>query len=105
MKTEFINEKAQSAFNLNIVTSPIVAIILLLVGDSLGAVIFTPISFLLPFSETLSVSFELFAFAFISLMVILWARYIEKSPWVGLGFTKKVQEKIFYSGGESELQC
>ncbi|MBS8089033.1 hypothetical protein [Streptococcus suis] len=77
MKTEFINEKAQSAFNLNIITSPIVAIILLLVGDSLGAVIFTPISFLLPFSETLSVSFELFAFAFISLMVILWARYIE----------------------------
>ncbi len=45
MKTEFINEKAQSAFNLNIITSPIVAIILLLVGDSLGAVIFTPISF------------------------------------------------------------
>ncbi|HHT7742169.1 TPA: hypothetical protein ACT2GO_002297 [Streptococcus suis] len=80
MKTEFINEKAQSAFNLNIITSPIVAIILLLVGDSLGAVIFTPISFLLSFSATLSVSFELFAFAFISLMVISWARYIEKSP-------------------------
>ncbi|MDG3229562.1 hypothetical protein MKM76_08180 [Streptococcus suis] len=98
MKTEFINEKAQSAFNLNIVTSPIVAIILLLVGDSLGAVIFTPISFLLPFSETLSVSFELFAFAFISLMVILWARYIEKSPWVGLGFTKKGAGKDFLLG-------
>ncbi|MGU7968005.1 CPBP family intramembrane glutamic endopeptidase [Streptococcus suis] len=98
MKTEFINEKAQSAFNLNIITSPIVAIILLLVGDSLGAVIFTPISFLLPFSETLSVSFELFAFAFISLMVISWARYIEKSPWEGLGFTKKGAGKDFLLG-------
>ncbi|HEM4138270.1 TPA: CPBP family intramembrane metalloprotease [Streptococcus suis] len=93
-----MNEKAQSAFNLNIITSPIVAIILLLVGDSLGAVIFTPISFLLPFSETLSVSFELFAFAFISLMVILWARYIEKSPWAGLGFTKKGAGKDFLLG-------
>ncbi|HFI0642084.1 TPA: lysostaphin resistance A-like protein [Streptococcus suis] len=98
MKTEFINEKARSAFNLNIITSPIVAIILLLVGDSLGAVIFTPISFLIPFSETLSVSFELFAFAFISLMVISWARYIEKSPWAGLGFTKKGAGKDFLLG-------
>ncbi len=70
----------------------------MLVGDSLGAVIFTPISFLLPFSETLSVSFELFAFAFISLIVILWARYIEKSPWAGLGFTKKGAGKDFLLG-------
>lgn len=56
MKTEFINEKAQSAFNLNILTSPIVATILLIVGDSLGAVILTPVTFLLPVSETLSVN-------------------------------------------------
>ncbi|MGC4431250.1 CPBP family intramembrane glutamic endopeptidase, partial [Streptococcus suis] len=68
------------------------------VGDSLGPVIFTPISLLLPFSATLSVSFEQFDFAFISLMVILWARYIEKSPWAGLGFTKKGAGKDFLLG-------
>lgn len=31
-------------------------------------------------------------------MVILWARYIEKSPWVGLGFTKKGAGKDFLLG-------
>lgn len=31
-------------------------------------------------------------------MVILWARYIEKSPWAGLGFTKKGAGKDFLLG-------
>ncbi|GEM_PF-2998858 len=35
MKTEFIKEKAKSAFNLNAFTSPLMGMILLIVGEML----------------------------------------------------------------------
>lgn len=64
MKTTFISEKAKSRFNLNFILSPITALVLMAVAETVGY------------------------FAFISLAVILWARFVEKSPWLGLGMTK-----------------
>ena len=91
MKTEFIKEKAKSAFNLNAFTSPLMGMILLIVGEMLGLIVYVPIIPFIPYENNpfLSLSLDLFAFIFISLVVILWSRCVEKSPWLGLGFTKK----------------
>ena len=107
MKTGFIKEKAKSAFNLNAFTSPLMGMVLLIIGEMLGLIVYAPIIPFIPYENNsfLSLSLDLFAFIFISFVVILWSRCVEKSPWLGLGFTKKGLEKIFYSVGESELQC
>ena len=100
MKTEFIKEKAKSAFNLNAFTSPLMGIILLIVGEMLGLIVYAPIIPFIPYENNpfLSLSLDLFAFVFISLVVILWSRCVEKSPWLGLGFTKKGAGKDFLLG-------
>lgn len=100
MKTEFIKEKAKSAFNLNAFTSPLMGIILLIVGEMLGLIVYAPIIPFIPYENNpfLSLSLDLFAFIFISLVVILWSRCVEKSPWLGLGFTKKGAGKDFLLG-------
>lgn len=46
----------------------------------------------------MTLSLELLAFAFISLAIILWARFVEKSPWLGLGIRKKGALKDFLLG-------
>ena len=100
MKTEFIKEKAKSAFNLNAFTSPLMGMILLIVGEILGLIVYAPIIPFIPYENNpfLSLSLDLFAFIFISLVVILWSRCVEKSPWLGLGFTKKGAGKDFLLG-------
>ena len=100
MKTEFIKEKAKSAFNLNAFTSPLIGMILLIVGEMLGLIVYAPIIPFIPYENNpfLSLSLDLFAFIFISLVVILWSRCVEKSPWLGLGFTKKGAGKDFLLG-------
>ncbi len=100
MKTEFIKEKAKSAFNLNAFTSPLMGMILLIVGEMLGLIVYAPIIPFIPYENNpfLSLSLDLFAFIFISLVVILWSRCVEKSPWLGLGFTKKGAGKDFLLG-------
>lgn len=100
MKTEFIKEKAKSAFNLNALTSPLMGIVLLIVGEMLGLIVYAPIISFIPYDNNpfLSLSLDLFAFIFISLVVILWSRCVEKSPWLGLGFTKKGAGKDFLLG-------
>ena len=100
MKTEFIKEKAKSAFNLNAFTSPLMGMILLIVGEMLGLIVYVPIIPFIPYENNpfLSLSLDLFAFIFISLVVILWSRCVEKSPWLGLGFTKKGAGKDFLLG-------
>ncbi|HFU3733457.1 TPA: CPBP family intramembrane glutamic endopeptidase [Streptococcus suis] len=100
MKTEFIKQKAKSAFNLNAITSPLMGMILLIVGEMLGLIVYAPIIPFIPYDNNpfLSLSLDLFAFIFISLVVILWSRSVEKSPWLGLGFTKKGAGKDFLLG-------
>ena len=107
MKIEFIKEKSKSAFNLNAFTSPLMGMILLIVGEMLGLIVYAPIIPFIPYENNpfLSLSLDLFAFIFISLVVILWSRCVEKSPWLGLGFTKIGAGKDFLLVGESELQC
>lgn len=98
MKTAFISEKAKSRFNLNFILSPITALVLMAVAETVGYFAFMPLLFIFIDNAFVTLSLELFAFAFISLAIILWARFVEKSPWLGLGMTKKGAFKDFILG-------
>ncbi|HEM6190955.1 TPA: CPBP family intramembrane metalloprotease [Streptococcus suis] len=98
MKTTFISEKAKSRFNLNFILSPITALVLMAVAETVGYFAFMPLFFIFIDNAFVTLSLELFAFAFISLAIILWARFVEKSPWLGLGMTKKGAFKDFILG-------
>ncbi|MDW8759264.1 type II CAAX endopeptidase family protein [Streptococcus suis] len=98
MKTEFITEKAKSRFNLNFILSPITTLVLMAVAETVGYFAFMPLFFIFIDNAFVTLSLELFAFAFISLAIILWARFVEKSPWLGLGMTKKGAFKDFILG-------
>lgn len=98
MKTEFITEKAKSRFNLNFILSPITALVLMAVAETVGYFAFMPLFFIFIDNAFVTLSLELLAFAFISLAIILWARFVEKSPWLGLGITKKGAFKDFILG-------
>ncbi|WP_421425658.1 CPBP family intramembrane glutamic endopeptidase [Streptococcus suis] len=89
MKTEFISAKAKSRFNLNFILSPIVALVLMAVAETFGYFALMPLFFIFIDNAFVTLGLELFAFAFISLANILWARFVEKSPWLGLGIKKK----------------
>lgn len=104
MKKEFINQKGQSAFNLNGLTSPLMAIVLLVLGEILGGVLLGIAAVfiagilgqpLTPFFVTI---LTLFSFAFISLAVLAWARLVEKSPWHSLGLIRKNALRDFVIG-------
>ncbi|HFI0254503.1 TPA: lysostaphin resistance A-like protein [Streptococcus suis] len=98
MKTTFISEKAKSRFNLNFILSPITALVLMAVAETVGYFAFMPLFFIFIDNAFVTLSLELLAFAFISLAIILWARFVEKSPWLGLGMTKKGALKDFILG-------
>ncbi|HFI0158202.1 TPA: lysostaphin resistance A-like protein [Streptococcus suis] len=98
MKTTFISEKAKSRFNLNFILSPITALVLMAVAETVGYFAFMPLFFIFIDNAFVTLSLELLAFAFISLAIILWARFVEKSPWLGLGMTKKGAFKDFILG-------
>ncbi|HEM2797154.1 TPA: CPBP family intramembrane metalloprotease [Streptococcus suis] len=98
MKTAFISEKAKSRFNLNFILSPIVGIILMILAEIIGYIVIMTLFFNYIYDPFVSLSLELFSFAFISLAVILWARFVEKSSWSGLGMTKKGALKDFLLG-------
>ncbi|HFI0507017.1 TPA: CPBP family intramembrane glutamic endopeptidase [Streptococcus suis] len=98
MNTEFISAKAKSRFNLNFILSPIVALVLMAVAETIGYFSFMPLFFNFMNNSFMILSLELFAFAFISLAIILWARFVEKSPWLGLGIKKKGALKDFLLG-------
>ncbi|HEL9598480.1 TPA: CPBP family intramembrane metalloprotease [Streptococcus suis] len=98
MKTAFISEKAKSRFNLNFILSPITALVLMAVAETVGYFVFMPLFFIFIDNAFVTLSLELLAFAFISLAIIIWARFVEKSPWLGLGMTKKGAFKDFILG-------
>ncbi|WP_105148796.1 CPBP family intramembrane glutamic endopeptidase [Streptococcus suis] len=98
MKTAFISEKAKSRFNLNFILSPITALVLMAVAETVGYFAFMPLFFIFIDNAFVTLSLELLAFAFISLAIILWARFVEKSPWLGLGIRKKGALKNFLLG-------
>ncbi|HEM5299702.1 TPA: CPBP family intramembrane metalloprotease [Streptococcus suis] len=98
MKTAFISEKAKSRFNLNFILSPITALVLMAVAETVGYFAFMPLFFIFIDNAFVTLSLELLAFAFISLAIILWARFVEKSPWLGLGIRKKGAFKDFIRG-------
>ncbi|HFI0791299.1 TPA: lysostaphin resistance A-like protein [Streptococcus suis] len=98
MNTEFISAKAKSRFNLNFILSPIVALVLMAVAETIGYFALMPLFFIFIDNAFVTLGLELFAFAFISLAIILWARFVEKSPWLGLGIKKKGSLKDFLLG-------
>ncbi|HFU4450887.1 TPA: lysostaphin resistance A-like protein [Streptococcus suis] len=98
MKTAFISEKAKSRFNLNFILSPITALVLMAVAETVGYFAFMPLFFIFIDNAFVTLSLELLAFAFISLAIILWARFVEKSSWLGLGMTKIGAFKDFILG-------
>lgn len=98
MNTEFISAKAKSRFNLNFILSPIVALVLMAVAETIGYFALMPLFFIFIDNAFVTLGLELFAFAFISLAIILWARFVEKSPWLGLGIRKKGALKDFLLG-------
>ncbi|WP_105129710.1 CPBP family intramembrane glutamic endopeptidase [Streptococcus suis] len=98
MKTTFISEKAKSRFNLNFILSPITALVLMAVAETVGYFAFMPLFFIFIDNAFVTLSLELLAFSFISLAIILWARFVEKSPWLGLGIRKKGALKDFLLG-------
>ncbi|HEM5089781.1 TPA: CPBP family intramembrane metalloprotease [Streptococcus suis] len=98
MKTAFISEKAKSRFNLNFILSPITALVLMAVAETVGYFAFMPLFFIFIDNAFVTLSLELLAFAFISLAIIIWARFVEKSPWLGLGIRKKGALKDFLLG-------
>ncbi|MGT2911885.1 CPBP family intramembrane glutamic endopeptidase [Streptococcus cameli] len=101
MKETIIEAKKQSAFNLSWWLAPIVALVLLFLGELIGIVGLMWIPILSP--EVLEDSFlslviELASFAFIALVVVLWARQVEKTPWQGMGLSRKNALKEFLKG-------
>ncbi|HFI0038585.1 TPA: CPBP family intramembrane glutamic endopeptidase [Streptococcus suis] len=98
MNTKFISAKAKSRLNLNFILSPIVALVLMAVAETIGYFALMPLFFIFIDNAFVTLGLELFAFAFISLAVILWARFTEKSPWLGLGIRKKGALKDFLLG-------
>lgn len=98
MNKAFIKAKASSRLNLHFLLSPIVGYLLLLVGEFIGIFALIPVVLTLPYSEFTNQVLTLGSFAFISLVVLLWARLVEQSPWLGLGIRKKAAGKDFLLG-------
>ncbi|MBJ8326426.1 CPBP family intramembrane glutamic endopeptidase [Streptococcus pacificus] len=94
MKKTFIAAKQESKFNLGWLLGPLVGFVLLTLAETISFMVIVPFfMYQIPPLEI-----QLFSFVFISLVVVSWARWIEKSPWQGLGFTKKKAFRSFISG-------
>lgn len=94
----FYEEKRNSKRNFGFILAPIIGAALLFSGEHIGNGIIGISSGIFPSSYWESLDVELLSFLFIFLMVIFWARIIEKSPWQGLGFTKNSMGKDFLKG-------
>ncbi|MGT2932590.1 CPBP family intramembrane glutamic endopeptidase [Streptococcus catagoni] len=96
----FIIAKSGSKYNFSWWQAPIIGFFLLLLGEVLGALIFvTPLIVLgIEFGPWGTLLLELTLFALIAVIVIFWARKVEKAPWLGLGFTKRYALRDFLIG-------
>lgn len=97
MVETFIDAKARSKKNFSWWSAPLIGSVLLLIGETLGVIGFFWLSDVANDSY-INLLGELFAFATISLAVILWARIVEKAPWQGLGLQKENAFKEFVKG-------
>lgn len=95
---DFISEKTKSKYNLGWIFGPIMAAVLVSLGEFIGTGITQFISSPFPTSPRIRLIFDLFSFLFITLTVLFWARKIEKSPWKGIGFAKKNAWRDFLLG-------
>ena len=90
----FIAQKASSRYNFGWILAPLIAYILLMVGEITGL---TLLGFL-PLPPDWMLFFELVNFLFITIAIIGWAVIVEKSPLEGIGLAKKHALRDFLLG-------
>ncbi|MCR8968189.1 CPBP family intramembrane glutamic endopeptidase [Streptococcus zalophi] len=94
MEKTIISAKQKSQFNLGWLTGPLVGFLLLTLAETISFIVIVPFfPYQIPPLEV-----QLFSFISISLVVIVWGKFVEKSPWQGLGFTKIKAFQSFLKG-------
>ena len=81
----FIAQKARSRYQFGWILAPIIAYILLIIGEITGLTLLGS----LPLPPDWTLFFELANFLFITLTIIGWAVFIEKCPLEGIGLAEK----------------
>ena len=90
----FIAQKARSRYQFGWILAPIIAYILLIIGEITGLTLLGS----LPLPPDWTLFFELANFLFITLAIIVWAVFIEKCPLEGIGLAKKHAFRDFLLG-------
>ena len=90
----FIAQKARSRYQFGWILAPIIAYILLIIGEITGLTLLGS----LPLPPDWTLFFELANFLFITLAIIGWAVFIEKCPLEGIGLAKKHAFRDFLLG-------
>lgn len=90
----FIAQKARSRYQFGWILAPIIAYILLIIGEITGLTLLGS----LPLPPDWTLFFELANFLFITLTIIGWAVFIEKCPLEGIGLAKKHAFRDFLLG-------
>lgn len=90
----FIAQKARSRYQFGWILAPIIAYILLIIGEITGLTLLGS----LPLPPDWTLFFELANFLFITLAIIAWAVFIEKCLLEGIGLAKKHAFRDFLLG-------
>lgn len=90
----FIAQKARSRYQFGWILAPIIAYILLIIGEITGLTLLGS----LPLPPDWTLFFELANFLFITLAIIAWAVFIEKCPLEGIGLAQKHAFRDFLLG-------
>lgn len=98
MQQPFYEIKKESKRNYGLLLSLIIGVLLLIVGEILSTLIQSLLTVLFPPIPWESLEAQLFFFFPLLFVVLLWAKLVEKSPWQGLGMTKKNVGKDFFVG-------
>lgn len=98
MQQPFYEIKKESKRNYGLLLSLIIGVLLLIVGEILSTLIQSLLTVLFPHLPWESLEAQLFFFFPLLFVVLLWAKLVEKSPWQGLGMTKKNVGKDFFVG-------
>ncbi len=90
----FIAQKARSRYNFGWILAPLIAYFLLIIGEFTGLTLLGS----LPLPPDWPLFFELVNFLFITLAIMGWTIFVEKSPLEGIGLTKKHALRDFLLG-------
>lgn len=98
MEQPFYELKKQSKRSFGFIVVPLIGILVLVLSDVAIWGLTQLLRLFAPAAVLDALEFELFLFAIPALLLLLWVKGVENSPWGGLGFTGKGAGKDFLIG-------